>query len=234
MSDAAVTLPALDVSVWFDVRCPWCFIGKRRLERAVDLFHEESPDVPITVRHHSFELAPGIADRFEGDEAEYLKQYEGVPLEQSERTLPALEELAVSEGVPIEFAGLKHVNTRRAHRVFQYGQAQGKGEELLDRLFTAYFSEHLDFSQPAILADLAAEVGLDWAAALEAADTEEWDDRIRTDHTRAEMLGSGGVPFALVNAKYSVSGAQADTVFAAVFREVVKREFGETGSPGEE
>src|SRR5690606_17703554 len=91
--------PAIHVDVWFDVRCPWCFLGKRRFEKSIELFHETHPDVPVTVEHHSFELAPGIPERFEGGEAEYLLKYEGVPLEQSSKMLPALQELAASEGV---------------------------------------------------------------------------------------------------------------------------------------
>lgn len=228
MSEPKTVDRALTVSVWFDVRCPWCFLGKRRIERAIELFHEQYPDIQVLVTHHSFELAPGIPERFDGGEAEYLLRYEGVPLEQSARTLPALEQLAADEGVGIHFDDLIEVNTRRSHRVFQYGQMAGVGEALLDRLFVGYFSEALDLSQPEVLARLAAEVGLDYDAALEAASSDEHDDTIRHEHARAQMLGGSGVPFSLINAKYAVAGALSDTAFSTVFAEVVRREFGET------
>lgn len=236
----ATRSPAILVNVWFDLRCPWCFLGKRRLERAVELFREDRPEIPVTISHHSFELAPGIPERFEGTEADYLLRYEGTPLEQSQRLLPELRRLAASEGVELRFDELHLVNTRRAHRVFQYGQTQGLGEELLERLFTAYFSECRDMADPQTLAGLAAEVGLDRAHALAAAESDygdHWDEAVEADHVRAQMLGAAGVPFALINAKYRVSGAQSPEIFAGALREVARREFGpgdEAGAPAGE
>lgn len=226
MDESATLEPAIHVSVWFDVRCPWCYLGKRRLERALELFERKLPGIPVSVEHHSFELAPDIDDHFEGGEAEYLLRYEGVPLEQSARTLPALEQLAATEGVELRFADLTHVNTRRAHRVYQHAKREGLGEDMLERLFSGYFTECLDLSKPDTLAALAASVGLDGDAARAASESSEWDDAIHTDHRRAQMLGSGGVPFALVNAKYAISGAQQAEIFAAALEEVARRDFG--------
>lgn len=223
-----VTDPAIHVDVWFDFRCPWCFIGMRRLEGAIDMFHEREPDVPVTVKHHSFELAPTIPERFDGTEADYLLQYEGVPIEHSERRLPELRRLAASEGIELRFDELRLVNTRRAHRVFQWAQASGHGEELLRRYFTAYFSECKDLADPETLADLAAEIGLERGSAFAAAEAGvEWDDRVRADHVRGQMLGASGTPFSFVNSKYRVPGAQTAEVFAQALHEVVRRDFGD-------
>lgn len=224
----ATHAPTILVDVWFDVRCPWCFIGKRRLERAVELFHGAEPGVPVAVEHHSFELAPTIPERYDGTEADYLLQYEGAPLEHSRRMLPELQRLAASEGIELRFDELRLVNTRPAHRVFQHARQQGLGEEMLDRLFAAYFAECRDLADPGVLAGLAAEVGLDRAEALAAAGMgtwERWDDAVDADHTRGQMVGAAGVPFALINAKYRVSGAQSAEVFAGALHELVRREF---------
>lgn len=239
MSESAVTesessqQPEVLVNIWFDVRCPWCFLGKRRFERAVEQFSAIHPDIPVTVSHHSFELAPGIPERFNGGEAEYLLHYEGVPLEQSAQALPALQKLAASEGVELRFDELIEVNTRKAHRVFQYGQSVGKGEELLERLFVAYFSECRDLADPEVLADLASELGLDrevaFAAASGAAGTDRWDEAVEADDVRGRMLGASGVPFSLFNAKYRVSGAQSAEVFAQALETLIEREFGVAG-----
>lgn len=230
MSGVASPLgPAILVDVWFDVRCPWCYLGKRRLELAVEDFARDYPRLPVTVAHHSFELAPGIAERFGGTEAEYLQRYEGAPLPQSQRLLPELQKLAASEEVELRFDELQLVNTRRAHRVFQLGQHQGRGEELLERLFLAYFSECRDLADTQMLARLAEEVGIDYAEALDAAEGgsgSRWDEAVSADHARGQMLGATGVPFALVNTKYRISGAQSAEVFAGALREVVRREFG--------
>lgn len=243
MSEPAATHdPSIRVEVWFDVRCPWCFLGKRRLERAIEVFEADEPGIPVTVTHHSFELAPGIPERFDGSEAEYLLRYEGVPLEQSARTLPALRELAAAESVVLRFDGLIEVNTRRAHRVFQLARERGLGEEVLERLFAAYFTECRDLADPEILAALAAESGLDREEALlaaggssrargaaeierAAAEAARWDRAVEKDDVRARMLGASGVPYSLVNAKYSISGAQTPEVFAAALREVARRDF---------
>lgn len=226
MSEQSAAQPALHISVWFDVRCPWCFLGKRRLERALEAFAGTHPEIPVSVEHHSYELAPAIPDRFEGGEGEYLLRYEGMPLEQSARQLPALEALAQSEGVDLSFGHLQHGNTRRAHRVFQLGKQQGKGEELLEELFTGYFSEGRDMSNPNVLADIAGRVGLAGEEVREAADSEHWDAVIKRDHVRAEMLGSRGVPFMLINAKYAVPGAREPEVLIGAFDAVVNRDFG--------
>ncbi|MCB1274781.1 MAG: DsbA family oxidoreductase [Leucobacter sp.] len=234
MSDAASTQqPAILVNVWFDVRCPWCFIGKRRLERAIELFSVDHPDIPVTVSHHSFELAPGIAERFDGTEGEYLLRYEGTPLEHSQRMLPELRKLGAAEGVDLRFDELRLVNTRRAHRVFQLAQARGRGEEVLDRFFVAYFSECRDMADSEVLASLAAECGLDRDEALAAADPEtgeHWDEGVSADHVRGQMLGASGVPFSLFNAKYRIAGAQTAEVFAEAMREVVRRDFPEVAA----
>lgn len=231
MNESTTTEPAILANVWFDVRCPWCFLGKRRLERAVELFAaglaaDGLPEVPVTVSHHSFELAPGIPQRFDGTEADYMLRYEGVPHEQASRTLPALQAMAAEEGVELRFDELQLVNTRRAHRVFQEAQRRGLGEEVLDRLFTGYFSECRDLADPETLAALAAEGGLDRTAALAAVDSVELDEAVAADETRARMLGASGVPYTLVNAKYAVSGGQRAEVFASALRTVAEREFG--------
>jgi predicted DsbA family dithiol-disulfide isomerase len=117
--------------------------------------------------------------------------------------------------------------------VFQYGKAQGLGEELLERLFLAYFTECRDMADSETLAELAAGVGLDRAAALAAAESEygdPWDEAVGKDHVRGQMLGAAGVPFALVNAKYRISGAQSADIFAEALREVVRRDFGPDAS----
>lgn len=227
MGDPQRLSPAIHFDVWFDVRCPWCYLGTRRLTQAISRFAVTDPGIPVTVRHHSFELAPDIPDRFAGTEAEYLLRYEGVPLEQSARNLPALRELAAEEGVELRFDDLREVNTRRAHRVFQYAQAEGLGEETLERLFAAYFTECLDLADPDTLAALAAAAGLDEATVREiAVASPEWDERVDADHVRGQMLGASGVPFSLVNAKYRVFGAQSVEVLVRALGTVVEREFG--------
>lgn len=223
--------PMILADVWFDVRCPWCFIGARRLDAAVDRFAVEEPTIGVTVRHHSYELAPGIPERYAGGEAEYLLEYEGVPLEQSRRDLPAMRRLAAAEGVELRFDELNLVNTRKAHRVFQLARSVGVGEQLVDRLFRAYFTECLDLADDDVLVALGTEVGLEAAEVRAAADPElaaDWDAAVTAEHVRGQMLGAMGTPFAMFNAKYRVPGAQTAEVFTGVLREVARRDFPDT------
>ncbi len=209
----ACTQAGITADVWFDTRCPWCFIGKRRFERAVTRFRTAHPEVPVAVRHRSFELAPGIADRYAGSEADYLRQYEGVPQDHADRLLPELERLAAESGIEMRFDGLPLVNTRRAHRVFQLGAARGIGEQVLDRLFVGYFAEHRDLSDPAVLGALAAEAGLDASDARAAAEDPAWDAVIDLEQRRAGMLGIQATPYYLLNARYAIPGATGEAEF---------------------
>lgn len=199
--------PTISVDAWFDARCPWCYIGKVRLDRAVARYRAKVPGARVKIRHRSFYLAPDMPSRYSGGEAEYLHEFEGVPLEQARRSLPALERVADSEGIELSFEGLQLVNTTPSHRVFQYAESQGAGEVFLARLFLAYFAEHRDLSSPAVLGELAAAAGLDIEAAARAASDETWDQTIRQEWRRAQMLGVNGVPYFLFNAKYKIRGA---------------------------
>lgn len=215
--------PGIAADVWFDTRCPWCFIGKRRFERAVAGFRADHPGVPVTVRHRSFELAPGIADRYSGTEGDYLRQYEGVPDDHSARMLPELERFAAEAGIEMRFDGLPLVNTRRAHRVFQLGAARGIGEEVLERLFVGYFAEHRDLADPDTLGALAAEAGLDAADARAAAEDPEWDAVIDLEQRRARMLGIQGTPYYLLNARFAIPGATGEPEFRRALETVLVR-----------
>lgn len=224
----------ITADVWFDVGCPWCFIGKRRFERAIELFGQDHPGVAVEVDHRSFQLAPSLPERFHGTVAEYLQSYEGVPIAHVQQRLSNVRDIAASEGIELRFDDLQLVNTRRAHRVFQFGRAHGVGEELLDRLFTAYFSECRDLNDPDVLAGLAAEVGLDHAAARAAASTPgvgddgatvgaaHWDEAVSLDCASAQTLGSTGVPFTVFDGKYRAGGAQSPEVFAEALDRVLE------------
>ncbi len=220
---SAAAAPGITADVWFDTRCPWCFIGKRRFERAVAGFRADHPDVSVAVRHRSFELAPGIADRYSGTESDYLRQYEGVPDDHSARMLPELERFAADAGIEMRFDGLPLVNTRRAHRVFQLGAARGIGEEVLDRLFVGYFTEHRDLADPGTLGALVAEAGLDAADARVAADDPEWDAVVDLEQRRAGMLGIQGTPYYLLNARFAIPGATGEPEFRSALETVLAK-----------
>lgn len=211
--DAIDAHPAISVEAWFDARCPWCYIGKVRLDRAIAKYQSKYPGAEVSIRHRSFLLAPDMPPRYAGGEAEYLREFEGVPLAQAQRSLPAIEAVAAAENIELRFDGVKVVNTWPIHRLFQFAQAQGLGEALLARVFQAYFVEHRDLASHTVLGELAERAGLEVSAAVAAVSRARWDDVIVRQWRRAQMLGVMGVPYFLFNAAYEIRGAIETTAF---------------------
>ena len=223
MSDDAAE-SNISVDAWFDARCPWCYIGKVRLDRAVSRFHAKHPDTLVEIRHRSFFLAPQMPARYAGGEAEYLHEFEGVPMEQARRTPAVLEKVAASDEIALSFDGLRLGNTRPAHRVFQFASANGAGEAFLERLFKAYFVEHEDLASPEVLGAIAEAAGLDRAAGARAATDETWDAVMTREWRRAQMLGATGVPYFLFNATYEIRGAIDTDGFETALERIVELE----------
>lgn len=205
--DAIDAHPTISVDAWFDARCPWCYIGKVRLDRAVAHYRAKYAGAEVLIRHRSFLLAPDMPPRYSGGEAEYLHEFEGVPVEQARWSLPAIERVAAAEDIPLRFDGLQLVSTWPIHRLFQFAEERGRGEALLEQVFVAYFDEQRDLASREVLGELAARAGLDAAGAAAAADDATWDTAIKREWRRAQMLGVNGVPYFLFNATYEIRGA---------------------------
>lgn len=210
------------VDIWSDIACPWCYLGKHRFEAGIAAFREQHPDVDIEIESHSFELAPDTPTDFAGSEIDFLVKHKGMPAEQVRQMLGQMTGLAESEGLAFDFDGLRHTNTRRAHRVLHLAKSRGLQSEMLERLYRAYFTEGKVVSDPDTLAELGAEVGLDPVEVRAAFDDEALGEAVDRDITRAQMLGVTGVPFYLFEQKYSVPGAQSAEVFADVLRQVLE------------
>lgn len=217
------------VDIWSDIACPWCYLGKHRFEAGVAAFRQQHPGVEVEIESHSFELAPDTPLDFAGSEVDFLVTHKGMPAEQVEQMLGQMTALAASEGIEFNFSGLRHTNTRRAHRVLHLAKSRGLQAEMLERLYRAYFTEGKVVSDPETLAELGEEVGLDPAEVRAAFDDEALGDAVDRDITRAQMLGVTGVPFFLFEQKYSVPGAQSAEVFADVLRQV--RDLQRDGEP---
>ena len=201
----------LKVDIWSDIACPWCYIGKRKFERAVEQFSAEGREVEV--EYHSFELSPDTPVAFEGSTTEYLADRKGMPVEQVEQMLERVTQIASSVGLDYDFDKVVHINTLRAHQVLHLAKARGVQSEVKERLLKAYFEEGRNLSRVEELADLAAEAGLDRAAVLLALESEEFLADVRADMKQARAYGISGVPFFVLDAKYGVSGAQETDTF---------------------
>ncbi|MGN7798912.1 DsbA family oxidoreductase [Leifsonia sp. 22587] len=210
----------IKIDIWSDIACPWCYIGKRKFEAGSGLFAGAGDGRGVEVEYHSFELSPDTPVDFEGSEVDFLAGHKGLPAGQVEQMLERVAGIASSVGLDYDFDNLKHTNTVKAHELLHFAKEQGKQLELAERLFRAYFVEGRHVGRIEDLADLAAEVGLDRAQALEALESSRFEPAVRADQATAAEYGINGVPFFVIDGRYGVSGAQDAQTFAQVLEQV--------------
>lgn len=210
-------MATLPIHIWSDIACPWCYVGKRRLEAALTRFQHRD-QVAITWR--AFELdpsAPRIADSSISYAARLAKKYGG-PISQAEAMIQRMTETAKADGLDFRFDIIKPGNTFDAHRLLHLALERGKQDAVKERFLRAYMSEGRAIGDPSVLNQLATEAGLDTdeVASVLASDTHARD--VRKDQEQARSLGISGVPFFLIG-RYGVSGAQpADALLQVLER----------------
>ncbi len=203
--------PAADpitVDVWSDVVCPFCYLGDATLQQAIDASPHASS---IQVRYHSFQLHPGAIKPMRT--LDYLVGERGMPAEQIKASHEMFTARGAELGLDYRFDDALVANTKDAHRLIHFAKANGREHELVIRLFKAEFTDGLDVSDHTVLADLAAEVGLDRAAAAEALASGAYELEFQADIEQAQALGITGVPFFVFDNKRAVSGAQPLELF---------------------
>lgn len=212
----------LKVDVWSDIACPWCYVGKRRFEEGVRRYAEAGGDRRVELEYHSFELAPDTPVDFDGTEVDFLAGHKGMPVAQVEQMLTQMTEVAKSEGLDFDYDRVQHTNTRRAHEVLHLAKAHGLQGELKERLLRAYFTEGRHVGHDDDLAELAAEVGLDRDATLQALRDGTHRADVDADIAQARAYGINGVPFFVIDGRYGVSGAQEPALFADALRQAAE------------
>ena len=204
----------IDVQIWSDVQCPWCYIGKRRFEAAVEQFEGE-----VRVTYRSFELAPDTPVDFDGSPVDYLSERKGVSPEQAQQMVDRVSGIAESVGLDYHYDRIHQTNTVLAHELLHFAKAQGKQVELKERLLRAYFTEGRHIGRAGELAELAADVGLDTAAAATALAEHTYLPDVKADMAQAVAYGIQGVPFFVIDDRYGISGAQESATFLAALQQ---------------
>jgi predicted DsbA family dithiol-disulfide isomerase len=202
----------MQVEIWSDVVCPWCYLGKRRFERALESFGHRDE---VTVVYRSFELDPSAAPGATTPTVEMLASKYGMSDGQAKDAQRQMEQRAAQDGLEFRMDGLHSGNTRDAHRLLHLAKAHGLQAQLAERLHRAYFSEQVSVFSHSSLADLAAEVGLDRNEALRVLGSDEYSDAVDADEAMAHALGVSGVPFFAIDRRYGISGAQPAEVITA-------------------
>jgi predicted DsbA family dithiol-disulfide isomerase len=218
----------LQVDVWSDVVCPWCYLGRRRLELAIERFEHRDA---VAVEWHSFQLQPE-APRF-GEPgagapiADYLAT-RGFAPGQLEEMQARLAGLMAEEGLPYRPDLAHHVNSFAAHTLIHAAARRSLGDAIVGLLFKAHHADGLRIDDPATLVDLAAEVGLEWDPAQpDQADV----DAVHSDIDEARRLGVSGVPFFVFDRRLAVSGAQPTDLLVGALEQAFTADSNPAGSP---
>ncbi len=210
----------IDVQIWSDVQCPWCYIGKRKFEAAVEQFDGE-----VQVTYRSFELAPDTPVDFDGSPIEYLSQRKGIDPAQAKQMVDRVSDVATSVGLEYHYDRIHQTNTVLAHELLHFAKAHGLQVELKERLLRAYFTEGRHIGRADELASLASDVGLDPDAAAQALAEHTYLPDVKADMAQAVAYGIQGVPFFVIDDKYGISGAQDSASFlAALQKSAAERE----------
>jgi predicted DsbA family dithiol-disulfide isomerase len=206
----------MNVEIWSDIACPWCFIGKRRFEAALAAFPHRDE---VTVTWRSFELEPDAPTVREGDGAAHLAQKYGMSVEQAHAMHRSMTELAAAEGLHYDFDAVQRANTVDAHRLVHLAAAHGRQDAMKERVMRAYFEEGELVSDHATLARLAADVGLPEDEVAETLATDRFLAEVREDERTAASLGISAVPFFVVDRTFGAAGAQSPEVLGSVLEQ---------------
>jgi predicted DsbA family dithiol-disulfide isomerase len=202
-----------------DVVCPWCVIGLRALQEALDRLGGE---VAADIRVQPFELNPGMAREGENVTEHVRKKY-GSSSERSSAARQAIAARGAELGFAFNYGPDSRIwNTFDAHRLLHWAGLEGKQLALKDALFKANFTDQRDVSDPVVLASVADDVGLDGARALQILSTDEFADVVREEENLWRSRGIQAVPSVVVNGRWLIQGGQPSEVFEEALRKIVR------------
>ena len=200
----------MKVEIWSDVMCPFCYIGKRRFEQALDGFeHKED----IEVEWKSFQLNPDLKTDPSLNVTQYLADIKGWSLDYAKQANAQVTQMAAEAGLTYHLDKAVVANSFNAHRLIHLAQKYELGDAAKEALLKAYFTEGKNIDDKQTLTNLGASIGLNASEIEQMLDSEAYTDAVKHDIAEAQYLGIRGVPFFVLNNKYGISGAQAVQVF---------------------
>lgn len=200
----------MKIEIWSDIVCPFCYIGKRKLERALSKFPHQNF---IEIEWKSFQLNPDEKTNPSISTIENLAKNKGWSMTQANEAVSYVKNMAAQEGLVFNYDKTIVANTKNGHRLIHLAQQQGKGDQMKERLLQAYFTDGLNIDDANTLAALGKEVGLDEKAILEMLSSDQLYEDVEKDIYESRLIGVSGVPFFVFDRKFGISGAQPDEVF---------------------
>lgn len=211
----------MKVEIWSDVVCPFCYIGKRHFEQALEKLEDAAQ---IEVIWKSFQLDPTTKSRPDVAVIDDLAERKGWTREYAENAQNQVVQMAKSAGLDYRLDKAIVANTLNAHRVLQWAKTQGLGGEMKEALLDAYFTQGKNIDNWQMLADLAQFVGGNSAEVLKLSEGNDFQKEVEQDIQEAQTLGIRGVPFLVIDRKYGISGAQPiDHIYSALNQALEER-----------
>ena len=199
----------MQVDIWSDIVCPWCYVGKRRFETALAAFEAES----VEVVHHSFQLNPDAPRDETTSRREMLMRKYRLTESRVNELDAQMTQLAAEEGLQYRLDGTVTGNTLDAHQLVHLARESGRQDAMIERLYRAYFSEVRSVFDQESLVELGHDVGLERDTSRAALGEGRYASAVRDDIEMARRIGITGVPFFVIDGRYGISGAQASATF---------------------
>lgn len=207
----------MKIEIWSDIVCPFCYIGKKRLEQALASFPHRDE---VEIIWKSYQLHPQFPQDAAGIPAvEYIKNAKGLTKEETLGMMQQVQSIGKSLEIDFNFEKSLIVNTLNGHRLIHFAQEHGLGNILKERLLKAHFSEGVDVNDTNILVNLAAEVGMDKKEVQEMLLSDRFTYEVTQDIQEGVNLGLRGVPFFVFNQKFGIAGAQPLEMFEQTLRQ---------------
>jgi predicted DsbA family dithiol-disulfide isomerase len=208
------------VEIWSDVACPFCYIGKRNFENGLSEFaRADGADEPVEVVWRSFQLSPDMPSDIEGNMHKFLADLKGISYEDAMALNDRVTQMGAESGLEYNFDIARPANTFDAHRLTQLADEQGLRADMIERLFEAYFAHGANLNDRDVLADLAADVGIDRAQASATLAADTFAAAVIADRAEATELGIHAVPFFVIDRRFGFSGAQSPDAFASALKQ---------------
>ncbi len=207
----------LKVQIWSDIMCPFCYIGKRRIEEALTNFaHKES----VAIEWKSYQLDPSFISSSNDNLAEHLAEKYGRDLDWAQNMLDNMTENAKAAGIDFHFEKAIMANSHNSHRLLHLAKRHHLANELKEQLFKAYLTDGKDLNNLDVLSEIAISVGLNAEEVSQVLHSDAYSKEVKQDIQEANTIGVQGVPFFVFENKYAVSGAQPATAFLETLEKV--------------
>ena len=200
----------MKINIWSDVRCPFCFVGKKKFEKALEKFpHSEK----LEITWHSFQLDPQLVTQPDVNPYEYFAKAKGITIERAKAMHEGAAMAGKEAGIDFNFDDSKVANSYKAHLLIQLSKTKNLANEMEEALFEAQFLDGKNIDDEETLIQLSKSVGITEDEAKNALQSDELGYLVKQDMQLAAQLGINAVPFFVINDKYGISGAQQPELF---------------------